>query len=278
LTNPITAFSLTLPGNGDTFPILADYSKPDGGFGKITGLVQGKVYYFKIEEVNVPAAWNLKTEPQIVKVEYVGGEWTAEYPTDGATYAQFDNEYKTPGPIEAIIKGAKTVEGENAPDALFTFNIQLVADENGEPTENDGKVTFPYGKTTTRQGAGDFRFNIALPEENAVYYFKIWETGAGTISGGWMYDAAEYIVRVVVTNDTTEGWIVTSAIISPNGAAEITFKNTYTVGGPKLPETGGIAFPFAIIGSIIMFAAVSAIIFRIKLRSLKCEKRFSDRL
>jgi len=117
-----------------------------------------------------------------------------------------------------VINGIKTVTGTDAPDdSIFKFKLTQVTDQGGL-TETVNGIT----AQTQRTGSGTFSFRIS-ELNTGTYYFKIEEIAGG--DGGWTYDTAPRIVKVVVASDK-------AVVIGDNS----TFQSRYTAGLPEISQ------------------------------------------
>ena len=121
--------------------------------------------------------------------------------------------------LHAIIRGYKTVTGNDAPDKTFTFCLTQIADSSGTD------MPTPYTDTTTTLGQGEFGFPLAGLTTSTTYYYKITED-TGAADAGWTYDPQSetgQIVTVAVEDDNTV------TITYPGGRDSVNFTNKYSV-------------------------------------------------
>ena len=246
-------------------------------FNKLSNLKNGD-YYFMAEEVNSPLAWLAMTAPQIVRVNVFAGEVTLHYPNNDSKFI-FQNKYKNPTAAYAdvSIPVNKKVDSEEFDHTFkFTFEIEQVVKDTAKggykPGESNGYKVPAASKSIgiTGDGMGVFILeNLPAPKTSPAgtvltYYFRIKELdGAG---GEWQYDPAKHIVRAEVTFDNDRGGQAKLTLLGDDSWVAfdaLTFTNSLKVGGPKLPETGGIGrIIFTIGGSILMAGALAAMHFR----------------
>jgi len=226
-------------GQGFTFP-------------KIDGLADD-VYFFKIEEADVPVGWLRLTDPQIVKVQVTDSVATAYYPGEMSA-AVFENKYKNPAAHLAniLIPVKKVIAGDSYGSApTFTFQIEQV-DADGALISPSSYIDSNNSMVTiTGEGMNNFVLqDLIAPADNSTvnsYYFKVGEVLNG--SGGWSYDENLHTIRVDVTYDADLGGV--AKLVALDGAESdagivANFTNSYH-GGPILPESGGI-------GTAILYA------------------------
>ena len=146
-----------------------------------TDIPFGTVY--SVTEINIPERYILTGGPLTR-----GG---AILSSETAITVTYINYYKALTEID--IPGSKTVSTGAPEDEEFTFRLQQVADEFGNPLD-----PAPDPIDETRTGPGPFSFRIPDLEENEEgCWFTLTELPGS--AEGWSYDPAAYIFRVVVT-------------------------------------------------------------------------------
>jgi len=216
-------------------------------------------YYFMVEETgDLPNGWQKLTGPQIVTVE-LPEEGPAEviYPGDtGENDGElvFTNRYGRAAKV--TIDGEKVVKGD-APEETFTFTLTQV-DKDGDPLdEPDENVILPNQTTATVTGEGTFSFGDIIFTEEGEYWFRVTEEVPDTVPEGWKYDPnAEtgYIVKVKITD--IGGELTPEVTYPAETDGKLVFTNEYSLGGPRLPETGGNGtLPLTVIGVLLMIAS-----------------------
>ncbi len=134
----------------------------------------------------------------------------------------FNNRYEA-ADAEIVISGTKVIEGKSLEDKEFTFKLYEAT------VDADGKHTVGEEIDTTQNAAnGEFRFKTITIAEEGTYYYVIREDAAEQ-KEGIVYDAAEYLAKVVVT-DALDGTMDVKVTYTVDGKAaeSIRFNNVFT--------------------------------------------------
>ncbi|MCL2461022.1 MAG: hypothetical protein FWF44_00015 [Defluviitaleaceae bacterium] len=105
----------------------------------------------------------------------------------------------TAAPESAVINVKKSIEGTDATDAVFTFDLErVVKDGGGNWITATGADA--YSDTGFTVGAGMCSFTIPNLTQG-TYYYKVEEAQGNDV--GWTYDPAKYLFKVVVDDGGT---------------------------------------------------------------------------
>ncbi len=148
-----------------------------------------------------------------------------------AQYEGFDvtNIYVPPIESDTLI-AEKVVQGEDAPDARFTFVMR------GQPGAPMPEGSLNGSKTVFLNGSGQVEFGTILFSEPGTYVYTISESDGGLPN--WSYDSTVYTVTYVVTQEN--GQLYVEQTIEQNGslAERVLFVNRYM-------QSAGVDFPIA---------------------------------
>ena len=196
--------------------------------------------------------------------------YSVEYASVGSVYIK----NKHIEPIDIEIKGSKTITGIKDTDEKFAFELVEVEPDGAGWKVKTGGHTDSYELT----GEGSFSFEITGLAKG-MHYYRITETAGDNTM--WAYDNTEYIVQVDVAIDSNDTNVLKATItytcdngdnwydyLDPN-VSLADFINDF-VGGPKLPETGGMGtWMLGIIGTLMTLGSAGAIIIRRKAKNLR---------
>ena len=205
----------------------------------------GKTYYYKITEVDEGApgyTYDTGTEYFLTLTVIDNGNGTLSTVTTikknnendpittGMTFA---NKYNATG--TATITGTKKLVGKDLPAGQFRFELVLFDTNTYEPISDPVIVT--------NDASGNFVFPTFNYTEAdlGVYNYRITEIDDGVYDSdgfGYTYDGTVYYVEITVT-DPGEGELETAVVIlTPDGADEVVFNNSYKVDKITLPLSG----------------------------------------
>ncbi len=129
----------------------------------------------------------------------------------------FTNTYDAADTTYAI-SGTKKLDGRVLINNEFTFVLTEALNANGDVAE--GAKTYE----AHNEFGGKFTFPEITYTKAGTYYYVVSEKHNGGSNYGIVYDTAEYVVTVTVTDDVATGKLVASANL---GATDIEFNNKY---------------------------------------------------
>ena len=195
------------------------FQRPAGSWTyELEGLEPGVTYYYLVTELpGTDPNWTYSTASFIAaaavgldrKVTVTYAAAGGAEPTGDAI--EFINTYRQdPTYIELPVR--KYIRGIDVTDKEFTFDLEEVLNENGDPLP-DGRlrttpnltITVPGSVLTYVEGAakwGPGVFRIGDIERVDTYYYRITERPDAD-DADWRYSNNVYIARVVVTEDST---------------------------------------------------------------------------
>jgi len=156
--------------------------------------------------------------------------------TDGTYEVVFNNTYHTAPVSMDITKVVENKSGDTTVTAQgFKFR-SIPVDENGNPLSDENPET-GYNTIYT-DAAGNARIN-GVYTQAGTYYYIVYEESAD--KPGWTYSGAEYLIKVVVTDDGTGNLTAvmeitpwndaarneTAPVVTENNKGHLYFTNTY---------------------------------------------------
>ncbi len=133
----------------------------------------------------------------------------------------FVNTYTISGSTSVTLGGSKNLLGRPMIAGEFHFRLEQVADENG--TAMAGGLVLESENGVATNNTAKFTFAPVVYTQTGEYYYRITEI-SGVSGNGITYSNAEYIVKVVVSDNTTGGLNSQWSVVS---GEEIVFNNTY---------------------------------------------------
>ena len=140
----------------------------------------------------------------------------------------FRNLYTVTGEAQVELNGTKTLEGKELTDGAFTFAL-YEADAEYQIGET------PLATTTNVDGKFAFTLDYNAQQVGNTYYYLVKEVPGN--AGGISYDATEYHIQVIVTDDG-EGNVIT-VVTTDTTDGVLAFVNGYTVTGEAQVELNG---------------------------------------
>ncbi len=145
----------------------------------------------------------------------------------------FSNAYKA-ADAEYQISGNKTLENLNLRTGMFTFVLT--------PCNEQGESTGESALETKNDQDGSFAFSGLKYNKAGVYYYTLHEEKDKTLmeTGKYEFSEVKYLIKVVVTDDTTEGKLKashTSKIIGEEeefSEQDLKFLNVYNQGNVEV--------------------------------------------
>ena len=231
-------FEFTLEGEG-----YAKQTKTNAADGTVTfdalSFPEAGTYTFTVKEVGKALGFisYSKAEHEIV-VEVIDTKGVLSIGTvtiNGDTKGTIDfvNTYIMDGEGQVTLTGTKTLTGDRTAVTAGEFTFGLYDSEGKliESVKNDAAGKFAFSTLTYDET------DVAIDGES-VYTYTVKEI-PGAADVGITYDSTVYTVTVTVRDNDEGGVDVTHSITNGTEAAQIAFRNTYTVSGTaKLELTG----------------------------------------
>lgn len=194
-----------------------------------TYTLNGVTYDGSAFTVTVVATTNSQDDDVQIQVTYAkDGDTTNTYHR-----AEFTNSYAT-DTTDAVIKGFKTLIGRNIKHNEFEFVLEAVNDEALEvlpaPVKKQLAINDAANETTNEKA---FEFDALTFTKPGDYTFKVTETKGN--AGGVTYDAAEWQVKVAVTDVDGQGnktgklvaAVYYNEVLADANSKGVQFTNTY---------------------------------------------------
>ena len=179
----------------------------------------------------------------------------------------FPKPVTTIPPIEIEFYGEKEIvsRGGNAPsDTPFSFILTPEAADQPMPRTAEAVIDPETGASVvTRYGAGKFTFGKAAFDKTDIgktYVYTLREI-QGT-AANYTYDKTVFTITVSITANKNGEPQADVSRVSDNAktAGNIKFTNTYTPPGDRIPQTGQLWWPIAVLGfvglALIVFGVV----------------------
>ncbi|MBR2615546.1 MAG: VWA domain-containing protein [Clostridia bacterium] len=152
----------------------------------------------------------------------------------------FENRYDASAAGDLVLQGEKTLDGKTSGTEVFSFEL-CEARVNG----NDVTVGAQLDVASPVNGTFTFKpLSYTSLSDVGTYYYVIREVIPAAVDTnltlkGITYDASEYLVKVVVS-DNGDGTLSVVHTVTKNGAsAEIAFANTYSITASSDVVIGG---------------------------------------
>ncbi len=152
-------------------------------------------------------------------------------------------------PIEKIVNPTWAGKNETFTFTMTPGNKSWPMPDPAEYTDGTASINTSTGAMTiTKKGPGSTEFGWMYFTETGTYTYTLAEKAGST--KGWTYDTTSYTMTVVVSKNEKGEMIpeVTTTDSKGNAVTKMSFTNKYEEPEKKVPQTGQLWWPVAVMG------------------------------